>query len=73
VFHLSEVLRGGGWQLPAYTLPADATDLAVARIVVREGFGLDLASSLIDAITAAVAHLTAHPPGNVAPAGFAHT
>ena len=73
VFHLSEVLRGGGWQLPAYTLPADATDLAVARIVVREGFGLDLASSLIDAITAAVDHLTAHPPGNVAPAGFAHT
>ena len=26
-----------GWQVPAYTMPADATDVAVLRIVVREG------------------------------------
>jgi glutamate decarboxylase len=73
VFHLSEKLRGGGWQLPAYTMPADATDLAVARIVVREGFGLDLASSLIDAITSAIEHFAANPPAHQAAAGFAHT
>ncbi len=39
VFHVSEQLRMGGWQVPAYTMPANATDVAVLRIVVREGFG----------------------------------
>ena len=29
-----------GWQVPAYTMPDDATDVAVLRIVVREGFSM---------------------------------
>ena len=73
VFHLSERLRNGGWQVPAYTMPADATDVAVLRIVVREGFGMDLADSLLAAIREAVAHLEQFPPAHAAEAGFSHT
>ena len=74
VFHVAERLRTGGWQVPAYTMPADATDLAVLRIVVREGFGTDLADGLLEAMTASVGYLTANPPGRVEPVpGFSHT
>ena len=43
-------------------MPANAEDVAVLRIVVREGFGMDLADMLLDAIGKAVAHLEAFPP-----------
>ena len=74
VFHVSERLRTGGWQVPAYTMPEDATDVAVLRIVVREGFGMDLADGLLDALRSAVDHLQRHPPSGDRPAsGFGHT
>ena len=74
VFHVSDQLRMGGWQVPAYTMPADATDVAVLRVVVREGFGMDLADSLLEAIGKAVAHLEQFPPAHPAPQpGFSHT
>ena len=46
VFDVSHELRTHGWQVPAYTMPADAQDVAVLRIVVREGFSADLARQL---------------------------
>jgi glutamate decarboxylase len=74
VFHLSERLRMWGWQVPAYTMPDDATDVAVLRVVVREGFGLDLADSLISDLQAAVEHLREFPPAQgPASTGFSHT
>ena len=74
VFHVSDLLRAGGWQVPAYTMPENATDVAVLRIVVREGFGMDLANALLDALSEAVDHLDAFPPPHPAPLpGFSHT
>ena len=74
VFHVSDHLRMGGWQVPAYTMPDNATDVAVLRVVVREGFGMDLANGLIDAIQDTVDHLTEFPPAHPPPdAGFSHT
>jgi glutamate decarboxylase len=74
VFHVSDHLRTEGWQVPAYTLPENATDVAVLRIVVREGFDLDLAESLLESLRKAVAHLDEYPPTHPPPAtGFAHT
>jgi glutamate decarboxylase len=70
---VSEALRERGWQVPAYTMPADATDVAVLRIVVREGMSVDLADSLLDALGAAVEHLTRFPPDHEAPTSFSHT
>jgi glutamate decarboxylase len=43
VFDVSRRLRERGWQVPAYTFPADREDLAVLRIVCRNGFSRDLA------------------------------
>lgn len=62
VFHLSEQLRTAGWQVPAYTLPEGATDVAVLRIVVREGMSMDLADMLVEDIRRAVTHLETYPP-----------
>jgi glutamate decarboxylase len=73
VFHVSDQLRRSGWQVPAYTMPADATEVAVLRIVVREGFGMDLADSLLDEIRKVVAHLKEFPPRAPATTGFSHT
>ena len=74
VFHVSEQLRMAGWQVPAYTMPDDATDVAVLRIVVREGFSTDLADALMVELRKAVAHLTAFPPEHPpAATPFSHT
>jgi glutamate decarboxylase len=48
VFDLSERLRMRGWQVPAYTFPENLTDMAVMRIVVRNGFSMDLAHLFMD-------------------------
>ncbi|WP_329068770.1 glutamate decarboxylase [Amycolatopsis sp. NBC_01480] len=47
VFDVSRRLRERGWLVPAYTFPEDRTDLAVLRIVVRNGFTHDLADLLL--------------------------
>ncbi|WP_326945016.1 glutamate decarboxylase [Amycolatopsis sp. NBC_01307] len=47
VFDVSRRLRERGWLVPAYTFPADRADLAVLRIVVRNGFTHDLADLLL--------------------------
>jgi glutamate decarboxylase len=54
-------LRASGWQVPAYTLTGDASDIAVQRILVRQGVTRDLASLLLDDMRDAIAHLQKHP------------
>jgi glutamate decarboxylase len=61
VFDLSERLRQRGWQVPAYTFPADLTDVAVMRIVIRNGFSMDLANLLLDDIRTHLQILEHHP------------
>ena len=48
VYDLSDKLRQQGWQVPAYTMPEGAEDVAVLRVVVREGFSRDLADELLE-------------------------
>jgi glutamate decarboxylase len=43
VFDVSELLRTRGWLVPAYRFPPALEDLAVLRVVVRNGFSRDLA------------------------------
>ncbi len=62
VYDVSEHLRTSGWQVPAYTMPADASEIAVLRIVVREGFSRDMADMLIADIVKVVAELETDPP-----------
>ncbi len=73
VFDVSDRLRYNGWQLPAYTMPDNATDVAVLRIVVREGFTLDLAGELIKNLREACDDLQTNPPmESAARSGFSH-
>ena len=62
VYDLSDKLRERGWQVPAYTMPANAEDVAVLRIVVREGFSRDLADMLLEDLRHAVGHFETNPP-----------
>ncbi len=47
VYQLSDKLRERGWIVPAYTLPADADNIKVLRIVIKENFSRDMADMLI--------------------------
>jgi glutamate decarboxylase len=62
VFDISDKIRQKGWQLPAYTMPEGAEDVAVLRVVVREGFSRDLADSLLKDLKETVAFLEKNPP-----------
>ncbi len=67
-------LRYNGWQVPAYTMPDDATDVVVLRIVVREGFSDDLAEALIEDLDEATKELAAESaPRKGGEEGFGHT
>lgn len=43
VFQICEILRERGWAVPAYTLPPDAQEITVMRVVVKETFSRDMA------------------------------
>jgi glutamate decarboxylase len=78
VFDVSERLRVRGWQVPAYTFPADLQDMAVMRIVVRNGFSMDLANLLLDDLRLHLKVLEHHPQPQPSPqdqakrASFSH-
>ncbi len=57
VYHISDKLRYHGWQVPAYTLPQNCEDVAILRIVVKEGFDYDLATLLLRHLNEAVEEL----------------
>jgi len=57
VFDVGERLRDRGWLVPAYTFPANREDLAVLRMVVRNGFSHDLADLLIGDLHRHLAYL----------------
>ena len=43
-------LRGKGWIVPAYTLPANAADVMIMRVVVRETFTREMVYMLVEDI-----------------------
>jgi glutamate decarboxylase len=74
VFDLSERLRDRGWLVPAYTFPQDREDLAVLRIVVKEGFSREMADLLLADLQRHL-HFFASQPGyqpTSAHSGFSH-
>ncbi|MDT5189936.1 MAG: glutamate decarboxylase, partial [Mycobacterium sp.] len=56
-FDVSHALRSYGWQVPAYTMPDNANDVTMLRVVVREGFSADLARALKDDVITALKSL----------------
>ncbi len=61
VFDASNALRERGWQVPAYTFPANRTDLAALRVVVRQGFSHDMADMLVDDLKRQLPRLQKQP------------
>jgi glutamate decarboxylase len=67
VFDVSRRLKERGWLVPAYTFPANREDLAVLRIVCRNGFTHDLAGILLDDLRAALPELARQRSPETAP------
>jgi glutamate decarboxylase len=61
VFDVSNAMRERGWQVPAYTFPANRTDLAALRVVVRRGFTHDMADMLLADLQRQLPRLQAQP------------
>jgi glutamate decarboxylase len=61
LYDVADRLRNRGWQVPAYTLTGSASDIAVQRILVRQGVDRDLASLLLDDFAASITHFEKHP------------
>jgi len=61
LFDLSQQIRTYGWQVPAYTLPENLSDIVVQRIVIRHGFSRDMADMLIANIKSSMKYLELHP------------
>jgi len=75
VFDVSHELRAGGWQVPAYTFPENLEDLAVLRVVVRNGMTADLAQLLLDDLDRVIDSLEkfgGRPPEGQHADGFHH-
>ncbi|MCF6177376.1 MAG: glutamate decarboxylase [Victivallaceae bacterium] len=47
LYDLADRLRSRGWQVPAYSMPAQREDLVIQRILVRHGVSRDLGDLLI--------------------------
>jgi glutamate decarboxylase len=74
VFDVSAALRERGWLVPAYTFPANREDLAVLRVVVRNGFTHDLADLFLADLEASLPRLRAQhePVRGAEDASFSH-
>ena len=75
VFDVSRKLRERGWLVPAYTMPPKREDLAVLRVVVRNGFSFDMAELFLRDLRTAIAwldHLDSPMPHEAQPSGFHH-
>ena len=61
LFDFADRLRTRGWLVPAYTLPANVEDLAIQRILVKNGFSRDLADLLLADMARCLDHFGNHP------------
>lgn len=61
LYDLADRLRARGWQVPAYSMPANREDLVVQRILVRNGVTRDLVSLLLEDFKRAIVHFEKHP------------
>ncbi len=74
-FDVSRKLRERGWLVPAYTMPPKREDLAVLRVVVRNGFSHDMADLFLRDVRVAVEwldNLEAPMPREGSPSNFHH-
>jgi glutamate decarboxylase len=61
LYDFADRLRNRGWQVPAYSMPPNRSDLVVQRILVRHGFSRDLAELLLDDFRRTLDYFAQHP------------
>jgi glutamate decarboxylase len=61
LYDFADRLRVRGWQVPAYPMPPERSDLVVQRILTRLGVSRDLAGLLLEDMRAALKHFAKHP------------
>lgn len=64
LYDLSDRLRVRGWQIPAYSMPTNRTDLVVMRALIRHGVSQDLIMLLIDDMKRSIEYLMTNPPNH---------
>ena len=62
LYELSDRLRMRGWQVPAFSLPANVQDIVVMRVMVRQGFTMDMATLLLADMKRGIDFLSRHAP-----------
>lgn len=75
VYDVSDKLRERGWLVPAYTFPVNREDLAVLRVVCRNGFSEDMADMFLTDLrrsTEYLSNLSGPLPREKTSTGFAH-
>ena len=65
LFDLSDKLRARGWQVAAYSMVPDITDVVVMRILVRHGLSRQMAEMLLDDLRACLSYFATHPVAHV--------
>ncbi len=61
LFDLSERLRARGWQVAAYSMVPNISDMTVMRVLIRHGATLDFGNALIDDIRRSIEYFRTHP------------
>jgi glutamate decarboxylase len=61
LFELSDRLRVRGWQVAAYSMLPNITDVVVMRVLIRHGFTRDMADMLVQDIGRSIEYLKKHP------------
>ena len=61
LYDLADRLRSLGWQVPAYSMPANRQDLVIQRVLVRHGVSRDLGSLLVKDMARSIDFFAKHP------------
>jgi glutamate decarboxylase len=61
LYDLADRLRARGWQVPAYSLPANCEEVVIQRVLVRHGVSRDLGSLLVEDFKQALDYFAKHP------------
>jgi glutamate decarboxylase len=61
LYDLADRLRSRGWQVPAYSMPANREDLVIQRILVRHGVSRDLGDLLLSDIRRSINYFEKNP------------
>lgn len=64
LYDLSDRMRMRGWQIASYSLPANAQDMVIQRVLIRHGFSRDMAQLMIEDLKRCIDYFKEHPITN---------